>query len=205
MVETSKFAAWVEELNSAPATAHYQWASEFRRRNRSPELHAFLDAIEKWQTNPDLCKAMKADARVVLSGGPGSLEASILLKAVASAGGTAPELYRGVGASGTVWAVLQHYHAGTEFDIALASFSSDRGVASEFAWLACDSGHNVEVVFVLQAGSCSVRIDVLAPDHIHWREREWFSGGRFAVVDTRVVSDEMVEILIEQRKVFDVG
>jgi hypothetical protein len=192
-------------LNSAPTTAHYQWASEFRRRNRSPEFRAFVDAIDKWQTDPDLCNAMKADARDILSGGPGSLEASMLLKAVAAAGPAAPELYRGVGASGTVWSVLQHYRAGDEIDIALASFSSDRGVASEFAWLACDNGHNVEVVFVLQAGSRSVRIDVLALDHVHWREREWFSAGRFAVIDTRVVSDEMVEILIEQRKVFDVG
>jgi hypothetical protein len=205
VVTSSKFPAWVEELNSAPATAHFQWAAEFRQRNRSPEFSAFVDAVEKWQTDPDLCNAMKADARDILSGEPGSLEASILLKAVAAAGRTAPELYRGVGASGTVWAVLQHYPAGNEFDIALASFSSNRGVASEFAWLACDSRDNVEVVFVLKAGSCSVRIDVLAPDHIHWREREWFSGGRFAVVNTRVVSDEMVEILIEQRKVYDVG
>lgn len=204
-MKTSEFPAWVEELNSAPTTGHYQWASEFRRRNRSPEIRAFLDAIEKWQTDPDLCQAFKVDARDILSGGPGSPEASILLKALAAAVRTAPELYRGAGASGTVWSVLQRYPVGSDFDIALASFSSDRGVASEFAWLACDSGQNVEVVFVLQAGSRSVRIDVLAPDHIHWREHEWFSGGRFAVIDTRVVSDEMVEILIEQRKVYDVG
>jgi hypothetical protein len=204
-VKTSKFPAWVEELNSAPVAGHYQWASEFRRRNRSPESRAFLAAVEKWQTDPNLCDAFKADARDILSGGPGSTEALILLKALAAAGRTAPELYRGVGASGTVWSVLQHYPTGYEFDLALASFSSDPGVATEFAWLACDSGQNIEVVFVLQAGSRSVRIDVLAPDHVHWREREWVSGGRFAVIDTRVISDEMVEILIEQRKVYDVG
>lgn len=101
--------------------------------------------------------------------------------------------------------MLQRYPAGSEFDLALASFSSDRALASEFAWLACDGGHSIEVVFELRANSRSVRIDVLAPDHIHWREREWFSGGRFVVVDPRIASDEMVEIVIEQRKVYDVG
>ncbi|MBW3629926.1 MAG: hypothetical protein KY464_11590 [Gemmatimonadetes bacterium] len=204
-MKTSKFPAWVEELNSAPTGGHYQWAAEFRRRNRSPEFRAFLAAVEKWQTDPDLCDAFKAHARDILSGGRGSTEALIMLKALAAAAPTAPELYRGDGEPGTVWSVLQHYPTGYEFDLALASFSSDRGLASEFAWLARDSGHNVEVVFVLQAGSRSVRIDVLAPDHIHWREREWFSGGRFAVLDSRLASDEMVEIVIEQQKVYDVG
>jgi hypothetical protein len=100
--------------------------------------------------------------------------------------------------------VVQAFPVGLEFDIPLASFSTERAWAEDFAWMAREDGANTEVVFVLLKGSQSVRIDLLAPDDIHYREREWYTSGRFAVVGTRVTSVNAVEVTIEQKRVYHV-
>jgi hypothetical protein len=151
-----------------------------------------------------ICDTLHDHARRIIAGEQLTSEATVLLRALSSAEKTAPELYRGFGERETAWDVLHQYRVGLEFPISLASFSSQRTWADEFAWLARDNGCETEVVFVLREGSKSVRIDVLAPDNIHWREREWYTGGRFAVRAARMTSKRVVEVTIEQTGVYDV-
>lgn len=142
---------WVLDLNVAPVDAGLSWGTDFRRRHRTdPAFRAFLDVIESWQSNPVLCRTIREDARRTLAGEPASDGATILLRTLASAERTAPELYRGVGAKERAWAVFHQYSIGLEFDIPLASFTTQRARAEEFAWMAGEDG-DTEVVFVLRA------------------------------------------------------
>lgn len=128
-----------------------------------------------------------------------------MMGALAAAQASAPKLYRGTSAAETAPELLRRLPAGFEPDIPLASFTSSRVVAEEFAWVHVDQESATEVLFLLHSGSRAVRVDLLAPDEIHWLEREWYSGGRFVVVETRVTTPGCVEVSIEQKGVYDVG
>lgn len=165
----------------------------------------FAKTIAEWISDPDRCLELKGEVRELVSTGKGTRQARSLLRALVEAHSTAPELYRGVGESLSVWDALQLFPPGRTLDLPLASFSADRARAEEFAWLRVEEGADTEVLFVLRAGSKAVRIEVLAPDHIHWREREWYTGGRFVVEDARVVTHAQVEVTLRQDAVFYVS
>lgn len=204
-MQPSKRFRWVPELNAAPHDAPRSWGAKFRSRHRSTgEFREFLETIGRWQLDPSACTALQEQALRIIAGERISSEAIILLRALASADQTAPELYRGIATPEAAWAVVHQYPTGSHFDIGLASFSMQRSWAEEFAWMAKQSEGDTEVVFTLRPGSQSIRLDVLAPDDVHWREREWYTGGRFAVLDTRVLAGPKVEIIVEQTGVYDV-
>lgn len=149
-------------------------------------------------------RRLTREAVRLAAGGRGDSDARLLMRALEFTGRTAPVLYRGVHDAGDPWSVLHRFPAGFELDIPLASFSSSRLVAEEYAWLNGEDEIGTEVIFTLRACSRAVRVDLLAPDEIHWREREWYSGGRFGVVETSVAAGT-VEVTIEQRAVYHVA
>lgn len=185
-------------MHAARATA-----AETRRAYRNhPAFVRFDRLVHDWITNPGRCVELKHKAFNLLASGEESEDARLLLQVLARADLDAPELYRGFSEEAEPWSILEKFAPGRQFDLALASFSSDRLEAENFAWIHAE-GDATEVVFVLRAGSQAVRIDVFAPDQIHWREREWYTGGRFRVVAARR-SPTGVEITLEQIATYDV-
>lgn len=93
---------------------------------------------------------------------------------------------------------------GASLDLALVSFTSDLVRALEFAWLTEEKDGGTQVVVYLAEGANAVRIDLLAPDEIHWNEREWLCGGRFAVTASEYRSDSgRVELHVTHEGYFD--
>lgn len=101
--------------------------------------------------------------------------------------------------------MVARYALGSRFDLALVSFTSDYVRALEFAWRTQEASGGTEVVYILREGAHAVRIEVLAPDEIHWREREWLTGGRLIVYSATYLHDEgRVEVHLTQEGYFDV-
>lgn len=203
--------AWLLELNGAPPFDRYldavRWCFQFRRRHASnPEFASFLSVVGRWQTDPATCRDLKRQAVHFTHGGVAvGADVRILLRALAVDHLHVPELYRGTFRRGSERDVAARFPVNSDLVIPLTSFSSNRLIAEEFSWINAEKGIDTEVLLVLQAGSSAVRLDVLAPDEIHWREREWYSGGRYTVADAFVASKGRVEVVIEQKGVLDVA
>jgi hypothetical protein len=202
---------WIGALNSAPTLRTFSEerteGSAIRRRFRDdPEFVTFVRAVLQWQTDIVACAQFQRDTDAIRRGAHGPPGARALLGAIAAAGPVAPALFRGIALPPGHWQVLANYTPGECLDFPLISFSSDYRRALEFAWLMREHEGGTEVVFHLAPGSNAVRIDLLSPDEIHWREREWISGGRFRVVSAEYNADaDHVEVHLVHEGYFDAG
>jgi len=202
--------AWLNALNHSPPCASYHEAHPisralWRRFGDDPEFRTFAGAVHLWQTDFAACAEIHRDADALIRGAEGSPDARSLLCAVADAGAAAPTLYRGIAEPFWPWEVVSRYVEGSRIDLALVSFTSDFDRALEFAWLTQETDGGTEVVFLLREGAHAVRIELMAPDEIHWREREWLTGGRFVVTAVEHRDDvDRVEIQLTQEGYFDV-
>lgn len=190
---------WIQELARAPALDTYSeangWVRQFRERHRADASFTVFDAaVRLWQTDPVACWRMQQDLLAMR----GSPHAAALLGALRLTDPAPGALFRGDAEEGSPLEVLARFPPGGRIEIPLASFTSDRRVADLFAWDSGQDDGRTEVVYALREGSRSVRVDVFAPDEIHWREREWYTGGRFVVRNAVVVSGRQVEVTLEQ-------
>jgi len=200
---------WLRALHEAPACDSFAEAQAFARSLRArykddAEFQAISAAVLRWQTDFTACAEIHAGADAWLSGGTGTGESRSLLQAVAAAGSVAPELYRGFAEPLAYWEVVAEYVPGSDVDLPLVSFTSEYARALEFAWLTQEAAGGTEVVFLLREGANAVRIELLAPDAIHWREREWLSGGRFRVTAVDHPDAGRVEVHLVQEGYYDV-
>jgi hypothetical protein len=201
---------WLHALNSSPPCDTFALARRRAREIRAqfgddPEFRRFEQAVAVWQTNWEICRQLYAAAEALLREYPVQGDARTLLRAVALAAPRATHLYRGTWLNLTAWEVLAEYAVGAQLNLPLASFTSEFKQACEFAWLARDDEDGTEIVICLEPGARAVRIDLLAPDEIHWREREWISGGRFLITANEYLPEEhRVELTVVQEGAFDV-
>jgi hypothetical protein len=201
--------AWIDALNSAAATESFAQAREFAHTlwatfASDHEFRAFARAVRLWQTDFTACADIRRCANALVRRERGSREALCLLTAIAAAPPEAPMLYRGLAEPFPYWEVLARYMPGSTVDISVASFTSEYLRALEFAWLAQEANGGTEVVFLLRQGANAVRIDLLAPDDIHWREREWLTGGRLIVDSAAYLhEEERVEVELTQEGYFN--
>jgi len=200
--------AWIHALNTSPPCNTFSLSRHRCREIREQfgddsEYKRFVAVATRWQTDWEFCGELHMCADAVIRGEPGHEQARALLAAIADAGPVAPPLFRGFALPMREWEVLAEYHAGARIDLALVSFTTEFLRACEFAWVQGQDG-GTEVVLYLDEGANAVRIDLLAPDEIHWREREWLSGGRFVVTASEYVSDcNRVELRVAQEGCFD--
>lgn len=201
---------WLHALNSSPPCDSFTLA---RRRAREigaefgddPEYRRFERAVYLWQTDWDACGALRASAGAVLNGEEGHDHTRALLNAVEHASPVAPHLYRGWSLPMLEWEIISEFPVGASIDQPLVSFTSELAWAFEFAWVSQGNSDGTEVVMHLEPGASAVRIDLLAPDEIHWREREWISGGRFVITRSEYVADAgRVEMTVVQEGAFHV-
>lgn len=201
--------AWLHALNSSPPCDSFALARRRCRELRTEygDLPAYLHferVVLEWQTEWDVCGELHAAAEAALRGEAGHDDARALLDAVAHAGPVAPRLYRGIWLPVPEWEAVAQAGVGSTLDLPLASFTSEYCWACEFAWLARNEAPGTEIVMSLEPGAKAVRIDLLAPDEIHWREREWITAGRFLVTASEYVSEnDRVELTIVQESVFN--
>lgn len=201
---------WLHALNSSPPCDTFALARRRAREIRTefsddPGFQRFEQAVAVWQTNWEACGQLHAAAEALLRGAPGHGDARVLLQTVALADPDAPRLHRGTWLHRPASDILADWPAGAHLNLPLASFTSEIDWACEFAWLAGDDEDGTEIVLCLEPGARAVRIDLLAPDEIHWREREWISGGRFLITASEYLSVEhRVELTVVQEGAFDV-
>lgn len=202
---------WVDALNSSPACDTFSLA---RRRYREllqsfgadPEFTVFHHAVRQWQTDWIACSEFHVAADAIIRGLDTRQRDDIrsLLRAIASARPVAAPLFRGFALPFHPWEILAEYPQGAFLDMALVSLTSDLNRALEFAWLAEDGEEGTQVVMYVAEGANAVRIDLLAPDEIHWREREWLSGGRFRITQSEYLSHESrVELHVTHESYYD--
>lgn len=202
--------AWLDALNDAPPAdsyfeAHAILRTLWSRFGDDVEFRAFARAVLRWQTDFAACAEIHAGTDALIRGEKGTADARSLLHAVADAGAAAPALYRGFAEPFHPWEVVSKYAAGSRVDLALVSFTSEFDRALEFAWLTQENDGGTEVVFLLREGAHAVRIELMAPDEIHWREREWLTGGRFVVTAAAHRAEvDRVEVQLTQEGYFDV-
>jgi hypothetical protein len=185
---------WLGALNSSGTYASFPLARSRGREIRKafggdPEFREFSEAVFRWQTDWAACAELHVAADAVIRGEEGHPDARSLLHAIARAGPGAPALFRGFALPFRAWEIVAEYHVGATLDLALVSFTSDLNRALEFAWLAEEKDEGTQVVLYLAEGANAVRIDLLAPDEIHWKEHEWLCGGRFAITASEYVGD----------------
>ncbi|HEU4562591.1 MAG TPA: hypothetical protein VFS20_32475 [Longimicrobium sp.] len=186
---------WLHALNSSPPCDTFALARRRAKEIRSqfghdPEFRQFEQAVYVWQTDAEGCSRLRAAAAALPRGEVAHENARVLLRTVAQASPDAPRLYRGMWVRITEWEVLAEATVGAHVDIALASFTSEFNWALDFAWLGSDDEEGTEVVLCLEPGAQAVRNDLLAPDEVHWRAREWITGGRFLVTASGYLSNE---------------
>jgi hypothetical protein len=178
------------------------WRDNFlAEHGNDPEARMFVSAVDRWAVGSEQ-PTLVAEMEEVLQGGVGSDEARALLSTLSRAEANAPTLHRGIWTGDAAEDVVRRYPAGETFDLRASSFTTDRRVAEKFAsWGEDEVGNHVEVFFRLEGGGRAVKIENLS---VHTIEREWYTGGRFEVVESRKVGNRRVEITIRQTGVFDV-
>ena len=132
-------------------------------------------------------------------------QAASTLTAMVAAGTEAPPLWRGINVDAETLARLAALRPGERFDLALTSWSAERGVAEEAAmrqsWVGDDeTGHRTDSPVVLTVEGAR-GVDVSASS-FYPSEREWLTDGRFTVVSA--ASDgRTLRVALAQAAVWD--
>lgn len=172
-----------------------------------PEWKEFRGAVKDWQRSSEGADGLRGRLESVMTGKSADPSATALLRALNREPATAPSLFRGIAVSEDFDAVAAKYAKDTHFDIPMASFSTSKTIAHQFAEGGVDKGRNHWVVFTLKPGSRALPVENLSHN---WQERERLSGGRFKVLSVEKrppishwVSKGYTEVTIEQVGVFN--
>lgn len=113
-------------------------------------------------------------------------------------------LYRGMRLDGSPEAVIARYSKADTLDLNLSSFSSDKALAKDFTIKgAGQKGPKTKtqtgVLIELEGGGVkALPIENIAPSRVFANEREWISGGRFAVDSVTQTKDGTVVLRLRQ-------
>lgn len=113
-------------------------------------------------------------------------------------------LYRGMRLDGSPEAIISRYSKSDTLDLNLSSFSSDKALAKDFTIKgAGQKGPKTKtqtgVLIELEgSGVKALPIENIAPSRVFANEREWISGGRFAVDSVTQMKDGTVVLRLRQ-------
>lgn len=112
-------------------------------------------------------------------------------------------LYRGTSSKSSLNSLLERYAPGKSIDFNVTSFSSDRSVARRFQSMnAGPKTTNVMIEFV-GPNKKTLPIQNLARDHRLFREKEWVTGGRFRVLETKKSGDGLLVRIQQEATIGD--
>jgi hypothetical protein len=173
---------YTEELH--PRDDHGQWT---QGAGGMPDHAAIAEAANNWAIVSDGIRSGIVDGRPDTNG-------KVLLDALANSPANAPSLYRGMGfwprdVDGDAAAVdkLTNLNPGDHFDLNLASWSSDRSVATDFGWgiLYSDPANGVPMLLEVNKGAQALSISSLLQGGVAQdfaSQKEWLTGGGFKVI-----------------------
>ncbi len=126
-----------------------------------------------------------------------------LLGAIANSPHPAPKLFRGMRLEGSADDIVARYASNDTVDLNLSSFSSDRKLAQDFTVKgAGQKGPRTKtqtgVLIEVEQGASALPIEAVSPSRVFAAEREWLSGGRYAVESVKTARDGTVVLRLRQ-------
>lgn len=168
--------------------------------NKTPDGKALLQTMKPFQSGGSTAiPRLRTDIEKYLRGEslPAGRVSAIeqLLGATKSIPAPTKPLYRGMVIPGSVDDVLARYAPGTNVDLSLASFTSDRKTGIEFstrgAGQAIKTKKNTAVLVEWdQEVKTALPIENISPSRVFQQEKEWVTSGQFKVasVETKVIN-----------------
>lgn len=160
---------------------------------QTPEGKVLAKTLDSFQSGgATAIPRLRTDIEKHLAGGadldPGRVESvETLLAAIGRHDAGARPLYRGMTIPGDTASVLARYQPGTDVNLSLASFSSDKGLARTFA-SSGGAGQRVKgavqtPVLVEWVGEAkrALPVENMSKSRIFAEEREWLGAGRYVV------------------------
>lgn len=196
---------WIQEICNAPRFARFtdaqQWAAALDARfHADPEYRAFRNTVHEWQEGDHVEIRLATDD--VIAGRRWDARTQRLLRVLAEATIEAPELFRGIALP--IDADLEA-EFGRDVDIfpQLCSFTTSIEEAEFRAAKGRDRGR-IGVVFRLEAGARAIPIENLSYREDLWKEREWYTSGRFVGMGLDRQAGGMVSVRIRHEEVYHV-
>lgn len=205
-------AASMHAPGGSTATTRARVLNAIAGNTKATQLRKTLDSFQSGGSTA--IPRLRTDIETYLTGGElteGRRESiENLLGAIGNSDAGDQTLFRGMVIPGNLEDVLARYTAGTDLDLSLASFSSDKKLAQGFS----EKGAGQKVtaktttpvlIEWVGEGKRALPIQNLAKSRIFWDEKEWVGAGRYRVTGTRTVKRggvQTVVVTIEQRSVW---
>lgn len=178
----------------------------------TPEGRSLAKVLDSFQSGASTAiPRLRTDIQKTLAGDPGLADGRkdsvrTLLNAIHHGDAGDRPLYRGMQIPGTAEEVLARYAPGSTQDVMLASFSSDKKLATDFT--VKGAGQKVRgatktgVLIEWTTGpKHALPIENLGKSRIFANEREWVGAGRYRVVDSKIAKrggNDVVVVTMEQ-------
>lgn len=171
-----------------------QWDEDYRLAMRSKLRETdngavLFDTLDKFQDGGSIARLRtKIDGFLkgeVLDATSRS-RAESLIGALRNSPDWAPSiLYRGTNSKSSLKALLERYKPGETIDFNVTSFSSDRAIAKKFQFMNEGPKTTRVMIELVGDGKRTLPIQNLARDSRLFREKEWVTGGRYTVIETK--------------------
>lgn len=177
------------------------WDEDYRLAMRSSLREsdhgaALFDTLDRFQDGGSIAR-LRTKIEGYLRGefidDTSKARAESLIGALRDAPDWAPStLYRGTNSKSSISALLDRYAPGKTIDFNITSFSSDRNVARRFQYMNEGARTNRVMIELVGPNKRTLPIQNLARDHRLFREKEWVTGGRFRVLETKKTSQGLL-------------
>ena len=178
-----------------------RWDDDYRLAMRaklreSDNGAALFDTLDRFQDGGSIAR-LRTKVEGYLRGealdATSKSRAESLIGALRNAPDWAPEtLYRGTSSKSSLKALLERYQPGKTIDFNITSFSSDRSVARRFQSMNATARSNNVMIELVGPNKRTLPIQNLARDHRLFREKEWVTGGRYRVLETKQTSQGLL-------------
>lgn len=184
-----------------------RWDEKYRLAMRqslreSDNGASLFDTLDKFQDGGSIAR-LRSKIESYLSGevldATSQARAESFIGALRNSPDWAPKtLYRGTNSKSSLKALLERYEPGKTIDFNITSFSSDRSVAKRFQYM--NEGPRTTQVMIELVGpnKRTIPIQNLARDSRLFREKEWVTGGRYRILETKKAPGGGLLVRIQQ-------
>ena len=191
-------------LNPAPRRSDQLRDRTLAAFGDDPEAKLLADTLARWQDGGGV-KSFRHKVDAYVNGDTVDKTSERRAKAMLNAiRHTPPEmvpqsLHRGLAIPGSADTVLAQYKAGSKVNLNLTSFSTNKGVAREFASeSAKGKARKTKVVMEVVGTTKALPIQNVSQNNRFFQEREYITAGRFEIVSATKTPDGTVVLKMRQ-------
>jgi hypothetical protein len=183
------------------------WDEDYRLAMRSKLRDtdsgtALFDTLDRFQDGGSIAR-LRTKIDAYLKGGTldatSKTRAESLLGALRDAPDWAPNVvYRGTNSKTSLAGLLERYQPGKTIDFNITSFSSDRAIARKFQFMNETTKSTRVMIELVGPNKKMLPIQNLARDRRLFKEKEWVTGGRYRVLETKKAPGGGLIVRIQQ-------